>query len=281
MVSSVGISAQTEPEPLRLISYNVWYGFTKKPERKEAWLKWMSAQKPDIVALQELNKYTPDQLKEDAATWGHEHSVLLKENGFPTGLTSRFPITDIQRIREGFHHGLLRARTSGLIFYVVHFHPSNWEFRIREARLLLADVAKLSPADQKKVVLIGDFNGFSPNEKAHLEKDGELAAFFTKLDADDRSKNLNNGKLDYAGIQAFHDADYADLIHLHLKPNSPYPGTFPTKARPGEDMGRDRRLDYIFVPKDLVKRIRSAQVVRDPTTDMLSDHYPLIIDLKP
>ena len=44
---------------LKLVSYNVWYGFTKKPERKANYLKFMKAQALDVVSLQELNHYTP------------------------------------------------------------------------------------------------------------------------------------------------------------------------------------------------------------------------------
>ncbi|MFT5854271.1 MAG: exodeoxyribonuclease-3 [Verrucomicrobiales bacterium] len=270
-----------DARPLHILSHNVWYGFTKNPERKAQWMTWVSEQKPDILALQELNGYTHDKLQQDAKSWGHQHCALLKEEGFPTGLTSRFPITDIERIKDGFHHGLLRCKTAGFVVYVIHFHPSNWEFRIREAKLLLADVAKLTPAEQQRVILIGDFNGFSPKEKRHLEKGGELVEFFKKLDARDQSNNLNEGKLDYAGIQAFHDAGYIDLIHQRLEAKAPYPGTFPTKARPDEDMGRLRRLDYIFVTPSLARTVTSAKVIHGEASTRLSDHYPLRIELAP
>ncbi len=55
---------------LRILTYNVWNGFTEVPERKSLWLKWMKAQDADIVFMQELNEYTPEKLKEDAATGG-------------------------------------------------------------------------------------------------------------------------------------------------------------------------------------------------------------------
>lgn len=271
---------EDEPTSLRLLSHNVWYGFTKAPERKAAWLEWVAKQRPDIVALQELNGYTPGQLEQDAAAWGHAHSALLKEDGFPTGLSSRFPITAVTRILDGFHHGLLRCRTAGLTVYVIHFHPSDWSARIREARLLLADVAKLPAGEQEDVVFIGDFNGFSPKEKDHLELDGELARFFSRLDQRDHSNNLNEGQLDYGGIQAFHDAGYHDVIREHLKLDAPYPGTFPTELRRSEDMGRDRRLDYVFIPGGLAARAISASVIRDEITAQLSDHYPVVLDLK-
>jgi endonuclease/exonuclease/phosphatase family metal-dependent hydrolase len=76
---------------LRIVSYNVWYGFTKVAERKEHWIEWMKNQNPDIVSLQELNGYTADKLKEDAKIWDHSFSDILKEDGFPTGVTSRYP----------------------------------------------------------------------------------------------------------------------------------------------------------------------------------------------
>src|SRR5690606_25552627 len=81
-----------EKDNLKLVSYNVWYGFTMVPERKEKWITWMNEQQPDVVSLQELNEYTSQKLAADAKRYGHEYSVLLKEDGFPTGITSRYPI---------------------------------------------------------------------------------------------------------------------------------------------------------------------------------------------
>ena len=64
---------------LKLLSYNVWYGFTKKPERKANYLKFMQAQAPDVVSLQELNHYTSEKLADDAKAWvtlGDGHATL-------------------------------------------------------------------------------------------------------------------------------------------------------------------------------------------------------------
>ncbi len=128
---------ESKAEKLRIITHNVWYGFTKKTQPRYAnWKRWMKAQAPDVVALQELNTYTEERLRADAASWGHPHSVLLKEDGFPTGITSRYPIHDVKLIRQGFHHGLLRCRIQGVWLYVIHFHPSNFQFRIDEAGML-------------------------------------------------------------------------------------------------------------------------------------------------
>jgi exodeoxyribonuclease-3 len=108
-VSPLPGQAPDSPETLTVVTHNVWYGFTKKGEPRHAeWLRWMAAQAPDVVSLQELNGYTAERLASDAKAWGHSHSVLLKQDGFPTGITSRYPISDVRILRDGFHHGLLR-----------------------------------------------------------------------------------------------------------------------------------------------------------------------------
>jgi tetratricopeptide (TPR) repeat protein len=262
----------------RVVSYNLWDGFLKQPEpRHERWLRWMGDQRPDVAALQELNGYTPERLAAEARSWGHEYSVLLKEDGHPTALTASTPITDVKRIREGMHHGLLRGKIRGIYFYVIHFHPSNYQRRIEEAALLLEDVARL-PEPNPRVILIGDFNGFSPEDRFHYETDPDLEPFFAMLDQRDRgARNLNAGRLDYGGIERILEAGYVDLVARFRAPGS-FMGTFPTELRRDENHGTDRRIDYVFVSGNLVAAARSAAILRDDTTALLSDHYPLIAE---
>ncbi len=260
---------------LRVVSYNVWYGFTKVPERKGTYLKWMKDQEPDVVSLQELNGYTADKLKADAAAWGHEHSAILKEDGFPTGISSRFPIEDVQRFREGFHHGQLRALIKGIYFYVIHLHPSNWETRGREADLILADIASLPKGAE--VMLVGDFNTFSAADRAHYAH-GKLEPFFGKRDEKYKEKNLRDGKLDYSVIAKFTGAGMVDLEHAKRGEGYHFTGSFPTKIEKPGDHGSARRLDYVFASPALAKRVTRAKVVADDMTWKLSDHLPVIVD---
>ena len=122
---------------IRVLTYNVWYGFTKKSERKSDWLAYVKSLKPDVVALQELNGYSPEQLAVDAKFWGHKYTALLKEDGFPTGITSKFPIGKLKKVMDGYHHGMLSCKTGGIQIYNIHFHPGHWEIRHREVDLLL------------------------------------------------------------------------------------------------------------------------------------------------
>jgi len=235
----------------------------------------MAAQAPDVVALQELNGYTPDRLAADARHWGHPHSILLKEDGFPTGVTSRYPITDVTILREGFHHGLLRCRIAGLWFYVVHFHPANFERRVAEAGLLEGDVRQL-PEENPRIVLAGDFNGFSPADRGFYDADPRLVPFFRMLDGRDRhARNLNDGRLDYGGIEAILGQGFVDLVAASRGPSEPFVGTFPTPLVGDEDHGTDRRLDFIFTSPNLAGSVQSVAILRDAATARLSDHYPV------
>lgn len=261
----------------RIISYNVWYGFTQVPERKEGWIEWMKDQQPDIVSLQELNEYTHEKLAEDARRYGHTHSVLLKEEGFPTGITSKFHIADVHRVTKGFHHGLLRVRIEGIYFYVVHLHPSNWETRRGEVNHIIEDIETL-PADSK-VVLAGDFNTFSPLDSTFYSH-GRLEPFFNERDSLYEEKNLNKGRLDYTVIQELLNFGLMDLEASMRTPSYKFSGSFPTLIEKEGEHGDQRRLDYIFASKNLAERVTRAEIITSDTTLILSDHLPVIATIK-
>lgn len=261
---------------LKIISYNVWYGFTKIPERKETWLAWIKEQGPDIVSLQELNEYTHQKLAEDAKSYGHTYSALLKEEGFPTGITSRYPIEDIKIITEGFHHGLLRVKIQQIYFYVIHLHPSNWKTRKNEIKLILRNIDELPSNSQ--VILAGDFNTFSPLDSVYYSH-GRLEPFFGDRDLLYKEKNLNNGKLDYTVIQEIMDYGLIDLEASSRISSYNFSGSFPTLVEKEGEHGDQRRLDYVFTSKNLANKITKANIIATDTTLILSDHLPVVIEL--
>lgn len=261
---------------LKIITYNVWYGFTKVPERKKTWIAWMNEQRPDIVSLQELNEYTYQKLAEDAKSYGHNYCVLLKEEGFPTGITSRYPIEDIKRIRDGFHHGLLRVRIQQIYMYVIHLHPSNWQTRKNEINRILQDIEELPSGSE--VILAGDFNALSPLDSVYYAH-GRLETFFSDRDLLYQEKNLDNGKLDYTVIQEVMDSGLIDLEASSRISSYNFTGSFPTLIEKEGEHGDQRRLDYVFSSKDLAKKVTKANIITTDTTLILSDHLPVVIEL--
>lgn len=269
-------SINQETVHLKIITHNVWYGFTKVPERKETWMAWMNGQHPDVVILQELNEYTSRELAEDAESYGHPYSVLLKEEGFPTGITSRYPIEDTAIITEGFHHGLLRVRIQHIYFYAIHLHPSNWEFRRNEINQILGNMHELPHGSQ--VVLAGDFNTFSPLDSVYYSH-GRMESFFNGRDSLFGEKNLNNGRLDYTVIREVMDAGLVDLEAGLRTPSYHFSGSFPALADIEGVNGDQRRLDYVFASKNLATKVTKANIIASDTALILSDHLPVVIEL--
>lgn len=270
------INQKSDNLNLKIISHNVWYGFTKVPERKKTWIAWMNGQQPDIVSLQELNEYTNQKLAEDAKSYGHAYSALLKEDGFPTGITSRYPIEDIYRIQEGFHHGLLRVKIQGIYFYVIHLHPANWEFRKQEIDQILKDVERLPP--NSGVILAGDFNNLSPLDSVFYAH-GRLEPFFNEMDKKYKDVNLNQGKLDYSVIQEVMDFGFTDLDASMRDSSFAFTGSFPTLIEKEGEHGDQRRLDYIFASENLVNKVTKANIISTDTAMILSDHLPVVMEL--
>ena len=265
-----------ERKSVRVLTYNAWYGFTKKADRKPEWLRYVRSLQSDIVALQELNGYTEEKLAEDGKFWGHKFTALLKKDGFPTGITSRYPIENLRRVTEGYHHGMLSCKTGGIQVYVIHLHPGHWEIRHQEIDLLLKTLA--SHQLNEPVLLIGDFNTFSARDQAHYQQSPDMIPFFRRLDIRWKSnRNLRNDRLDYSHLQKIERAGYQDVI---AERRERFLGTFPTKLRLDEDNGPSRRLDYIFANKVLAEECIKAQYLINSKTDLLSDHYPAIAEFE-
>ena len=102
-------------EKIRIISYNVFNGFDwkKDKDRQNRFVEWIRKQDPEILALQELCGFTQESLLAMAQQWGHPYAVILKENGYPVGITSKKPINLKAKLLENCGHGLLHEATYG------------------------------------------------------------------------------------------------------------------------------------------------------------------------
>ncbi len=146
-------STTAKQKNFRVVCWNVLYGFNHHKSVKEG-VQWLAKQQPDVVALQELNGNTAKSLAKLAKQWGHGYSAILKENGFPVGLTSKQPIEVIERRVKGFHHGYLHCKTSGVHFFVVHF----WPGKDHEAAHVLKQIQPLHKQDRRSCPQLRKFH---------------------------------------------------------------------------------------------------------------------------
>ena len=257
--------------PLRVISYNILEGFRgaasgnfpEGSERRKRVSGWLASQHPDVVAFQELNGYTQQQLQQEAATWGHPYAVTLKEDGYIVGLTSKYAISVIERLRKDMHHGMLHCRSDGVDYFVVHLSPFRFRHRQREVQQILQRV-KQSLAEGRQAIVLGDFNAYSPADRANYDGNQSLLRRLRSSDErHDHVANLDRNQIDYSVIQSLLDAGLTDLYAKHRD----------------EQATARSRIDYIYASAGLAERSLSAKWFVTEKHRKMSDHVPVSADV--
>ena len=277
-----GVSAQ-ENRSLKVISYNIWNGFDwgKDTDRKSKFIDWVTTQRPDVFALQELCGYTQEQLLADAKKWGHDYAEILKTSGYSVGITSNKPIEVKEKILDDMHHGALHCKVYGMDVFVIHFSPFSHQKRREEAKIILDKVAELSDG-QNKYLVLGDFNALSPFD-AHLynNKPSLLEDMRASEKEQAHVSNLLNDALEYGVIGSLLGYPLIDVTQKFTRTWDDRL-SFPTQvfeAGKGEGPHKNStRIDYIFSSPFLAKNCINAKVLNKKETYYLSDHYPVLAE---
>ena len=261
---------------LRIIAWNVYEGMKlDTTQTKTAFAKWISDKDPDIMAFQEMNRFTQISLAQFARSYGHTYTVLLKENGFPVALTSKYPISNIKKVTDRMHHGYLQATVKGITFFVVHLSPHKYQKRHEEINIILSAAA--SAPDKRKTIILGDFNSQSPQDSVFYT-DGKMVEVHKILKAKyPEYDNLRNGQLDYNAVRTVLTNRYIDPVYDTKKLNI----SFSAEIQGDPDLRYNKtRIDYIFLNSFFKRKIKKAFIIRDEFTDIMSDHYPVFVELK-
>lgn len=275
-------NCQQKGQTVKVITYNIWngYDFGNDEDRRAKLVDWVKSQNTDIVGLQELCRYTPGKLKEDAQNWGHKYSVLLKKSGYSVGLTSKYPIEVIEKIFDGMHHGALHCKTAGIDVFVIHFSPHSYKRRREETKLILEKLREVAESNPRYLVM-GDFNAFSPFD-ADLYKNEVLLQRMRKSNADKgNSGNLVDNEFDYAVLSGFLSFPLIDVCQKYtvgMAERGSFPGRVlgtVNKESNEELVERLERIDYLMVSPELGKKCIHAKVHNEEDTWYLSDHYPV------
>ena len=272
-----------DKEKVRIISYNILDGFDylKDKDRITRFADWIKEKDPEVLALQELVGFKEADLIDLARSYGHSYAVILKENGYPVGITSKRPIQVIKKWTDGLWHGMLHVKTYGMNFIVLHLSPADWSYRLMEAQKI---TTYMKENGSDSYLVMGDFNSHSPFDADELETHSELIRKVAVSDAkSDKYKNMRDNGFDYATQATFLAASLEDACRLFVKADKRT--TFPTRILTHWYKGEYRherlgeRLDYILLSPDLQKKCVDAYIWNGDDTDYLSDHYPVGIDI--
>ncbi|MCL2304434.1 MAG: endonuclease/exonuclease/phosphatase family protein [Planctomycetaceae bacterium] len=166
--------ADDAPKELRVLSYNIHIGIgNDKNLDLERTAKTILTQKPDLVAIQEIDRLTErtqnvDQVAELERLTGM-HAVFGKTINIGSGeygiaILSKYPITEhritqLPRLDNQEDRGVLEATIqlddkTTLLFACTHFCHINEERRIKQAE----KINELLAQHDGLVILAGDFN---------------------------------------------------------------------------------------------------------------------------
>ena len=263
---------------LRVISFNICDGFNGdkgyETERQNRLAEWVKHHHPDVLALQELVGFNQQKLTALAKQWGHPYAVILKEDGYPVGITSTEPIQVKNKITSNVGHGLLHAVTHDVDFLVTHLNPGNTHKRNAEAHFIVdyIDDNKLTSC-----LLMGDMNSHSPFDGDLMEKESYL------LKKRYSQENLLNKEFDYSVISTFLSYPLIDICRNFTEREDRI--SFPTAlnmTQSENDKVRFRggeRIDFIFATPNLAEKAVDGFIWNGEAEKYLSDHYPVGIDL--
>ena len=284
LISLFPITSNGQParkEKLRVISYNIWNGFEHDASRRANFIDWIKGQQPDILAITELVGFTEKNLGQLASEYGHKYYAIVKEEGYPVGITSNEPITVVKKQMEGFWHGMLHVKTHGLNMIVTHLSPHDWKFRLKEAQML---TSYIQDNQLDNCMVMGDFNAYSPFDADWVETHAQLIENMQKWDAEQETyRNMRDGRFDYSVLSKFLSIGLTDICRLYVPADkrTTFPAAFLYGWQHGDTRlhGIGERLDYILVSPSLVSRCLDARIHNGIETEGISDHYPVSVDL--
>lgn len=246
-----------EKQPLKIMDYNVLVGFNGSETYKNKYKAWLKDKLPDIIAYQEMSKFTAESFAEFAKSYGHPYTAFFDTGSCcPIALSSKYPISDVQKIKEGMHHGLMLANVLDYQVAVLHLNPFDWKKRYEEINKV---IEVLKPLADRKVIMMGDFNSRSPVDKEVYKLPEKFDETYTVLE----------------------QVQKAGFIDSYWQVNKKFTRTHPTRLH--STVGYDKnhyRIDYIWVSPVLESRLKSCEVVEDAVTNILSDHYPILLTLE-
>jgi len=265
---------------MKIISYNIWNGFEHTKAKADKFVHWIGQQQPDIVALEELVDFKEADVQQLAGSYGHQYSILLKEKGYPVGITSRYPITLIKAQVDSFWHGMLHVKIKDIDFIVTHLSPFSWKYRLKEAQQIV-DYIKNNHLNN--CMIMGDLNAYSPLDAIWLERKDHLRKNLLNWDqAHPEYGNMRGQRFDYSVLSTFMAAGFDDCIGRMVFPENKRV-SFPTATLYGWNWGNSRltavaeRLDYILLSESLSPLVKEVEVHNGPDLEGISDHYPVSV----
>lgn len=262
---------------LRIMSYNVLYGFMNDSVTIDRHLKFIKAWDADIVAYQEMNGFNQRSLEKLAQQYAHPYALQSKVDGWPVAITSKYPPVNFKKVVENMWHSYLYCKIKGVHIFVIHFSPRQYEKRRYEVENIIAQAAEIP--DDEPILIMGDFNALDARDSVNYGT--ALLDAMIDEETDSRIRNLNNKTIDYSVLNKLKTAGFVDTYWLN---NTTFESSMPTfKDGQGNinssKAGHPRRIDFIWANETAARLVVKSGIIKNEDTHYISDHYPTFVEL--
>lgn len=249
---------------MRVASYNIFEGAR---DTYSLMKEFVIQQELDVLCVQEANGWhlgRPSRLTDFAASTGLTNYMFGDSNTESKLATfSRLPIVEASLHTEKLWHCAVQAviqdRDRELALWNVHLNPFDEDERLQEARFITAHALG--------AIVMGDMNSLARVDKYPDSLLDDLTSQGNKRYGDTA---LRYDVTDHYSSAGFVDA--AAVLGANVK-------TVPTHAMVDVIPPETLRLDYMFVPDQLMSAIKGIQVIKNEVTNKISDHFPVVMTL--
>ncbi len=255
---------------MKVMTYNILHGgVDSNGSRIEHIIDMIKNENPDFVAIQEANNFDKNEnkllkrvsnetklpyyaLSQGTLEYDQQRSHVVSLSRYPLQEEHLFPDFTFQCAALSV---VIDSPFGKLSICNIHLHSHSEDKRVKEVEVVLSYQSKYD-----KYIIMGDFNSLS-----RLDNYGDLSAQefthydLTRYEATDLS-NLNHT-----------DA----VAHLNVNDRS----THPTIGVAHKISKTPIRVDYVFLTPSLTTHIKDAKIIKTPTAEKASDHYPVVVTL--
>ena len=253
---------------MKLMSYNILDGAVNTLSQI---IDVVNSEAPDYLTLNEANTFANDNskiLKEFAHATGFPYFeiALSGEMDYHVAVFSKYPFIKIDKLQP-LARACIVAKIESPIGRIsiasLHLTPYSEDLRHPEIDKIL----EFQKSEENRI-LMGDMNSLSKNDNYNVE-------IVKNFNVEQTKKFTTDGVLRFDAIDKIMSVGYFDSA-FELGEN--HETTVPTKSNQ-DPAHKFMRLDYIFVSKPLVERLKSYKVIKNELTDIASDHYPITLNL--
>lgn len=265
-------------KPIRLMSWNLLEGGhtphtlggvpTQDIQRIQAAQELIKESQADIVVINEALWCEPHEGHHtdyaDLFNFPHQAGHLYDAH-WGNVILSKFPITASKTFSIYNRGGMVvEIQTPQGLLQVAtyHPHPSRWAFNKAQDYQSLVRISQ----NDKPLLVCGDFNAISPEDKPDAVALAEAFSAFSKNPERDSARFIDGGEAIFPVLEML---GFKDAI-IDRKPS------MPTALVASNDTS-GMRIDHAWVNRNI--KVKHGCVVHDYKADIASDHYPLLVDL--